>query len=119
MLVGPRFLSGCRYAGGGLSSVRGLRVESDLDPDPSDPFFFTRLAVRFSNIFLSPSHGYFVLVVSPTLANLGNDHGFISKGIHLCWYENFWGSPKQSHESLCSKWTISYHCRDTLFLTWY
>ena len=22
----------------------------------------------------------------------------------------FWGSKKQSHERLCSKWRISYHC---------
>ena len=28
--------------------------------------------------------------MSPTLANLGNDHGFMSKGIHLHWYEGFW-----------------------------
>ena len=34
------------------------------------------------------------------MANLGNDHGFIGKGI-------------QSHESLCSKWTISYHCGES------
>ena len=26
---------------------------------------------------------------SPTLANLGIDHGFISKRIHLHWYETF------------------------------
>ena len=42
---------------------------------------------------------------SPTSANLGNDHGFIS--------EAFWGSPKQSHESLCSKCTILYHCGES------
>ena len=49
----------------------------------------------------------------PTLANLGNDYGFISKGIHLPWYEAFWVSTKQSHESLCSKWTTSYHCGES------
>ena len=44
-------------------------------------------------------------------ANLGNDHGFIIKEYYLHWCEAFWGSPKQSHESLCSKWTISCrHC---------
>ena len=33
--------------------------------------------------------------------------------IYLHWYEGLWGSPKQSHESLCSKWTISYHCGES------
>ena len=51
-----------------------------------------------------------VLDESPTLANLGNDYGFIIKEYSLHWFEAFWGSPKQSHESLCSKWTISYYC---------
>ena len=45
---------------------------------------------------------------SPTSANIGNDHGFIKNTISIG-IETFWGSPKQSHESLCSKWTISYH----------
>ena len=31
-----------------------------------------------------------LLGVSPILANLGNDHEFISKGIYLRWYEAFW-----------------------------
>ena len=53
-----------------------------------------------------------LLGVCPTLTNLGNDHEFISKGIHLHRYEAFWGSPNQRLESLCSKWTISYHCED-------
>ena len=35
--------------------------------------------------------------------NLGNVHGFIIKEYSLHSYETFWGSPKQSHESLCSK----------------
>ena len=47
---------------------------------------------------------------SPTSANLGNDHEFIIEEYTLHRYGAFWGSPKQSHESLCSKWTISYHC---------
>ena len=38
---------------------------------------------------------------SPTSANLGNDHGFIIKEYSLYLAEAFWGSPKQSHESLC------------------
>ena len=42
---------------------------------------------------------------SPTSANLGNGPGFIS--------EVFWGSSKQSHESLCSKWTISFYCGES------
>ena len=50
---------------------------------------------------------------SPTSANLGNDHGFIIKEYSLHWCEDSWGSPKQNHESLCSKWTISYHCRES------
>ena len=37
-------------------------------------------------------------------ANLGNDHGYIIKEYYLHWDETFWGSPKQSHERLCSKW---------------
>ena len=50
---------------------------------------------------------------SPISANLGNDHGFIIKEYSLHWHEAFWGSPKQSHESLCSKWTISYYCGES------
>ena len=46
--------------------------------------------------------------MSPTLVNLVEDHGFISEAYYLHRYEAFWGSPKQTHESLCSKWTISY-----------
>ena len=53
-----------------------------------------------------------VLDESPTSANLGNDHEFIIKECHLHWCEAVWGSPNQSHESLYSKWTISYHCRE-------
>ena len=45
--------------------------------------------------------------------NLGNGHGFIIKEYTLHWCEAFWGSPKQSHENLCSKWTISYHCGES------
>ena len=41
----------------------------------------------------------------PTLVNLVEDHEFISEEYYLHWYEAFWGSPKQSHESLGSKWT--------------
>ena len=29
------------------------------------------------------------------------------------WSEAFWGNQKQSQESLCSKWTISYHCGES------
>ena len=47
--------------------------------------------------------------MSLTLVNLVEDHEFISKEYYLHWYEAFWGSPKQNHESLFSKWTISYH----------
>ena len=50
---------------------------------------------------------------SPTSTNLANDHGFINKEYSLHWYEAFWGNPKQSHESLCSKWTISYDCGES------
>ena len=39
--------------------------------------------------------------MSPTLANLVEDHAFIRR------------NTKQSHESLCSKWTISYHCGES------
>ena len=28
-----------------------------------------------------------------------------------------WGNQKQNHGSLCSKWTISYHIEELLFLT--
>ena len=45
--------------------------------------------------------------------SLGNDHGFIIKEYYLYWNEVFWGSPKQSHESLFSKWKISYHCGES------
>ena len=50
----------------------------------------------------------------PTLANLGNDHGFISKeyiSIEACWR-----NPKQSQESLCSIWAISYHFGGSWFI---
>ena len=40
-----------------------------------------------------------------TLFEGRNDHGH--------WCEAFWGSPKQNHENLCSKWTISYHCGES------
>ena len=50
---------------------------------------------------------------SLTSANLWNDHRFMIKEYSLHWYEAFWGSPKQTHESLCSKWTISYHGRES------
>ena len=48
----------------------------------------------------------YVLDESPTLANLGNDHGFIIKEYYPYSYKFFWRSPKQRHESLCSKWTV-------------
>ena len=54
-----------------------------------------------------------ILDESPTSTNLGNDHGFIIEEYYLHWYEAFWVSPKQSHESLCSKRTISYHCGES------
>ena len=38
-----------------------------------------------------------------------SDHEFISKEYISVGMRPFGGSPKQSHESLCSKWTISYH----------
>ena len=41
--------------------------------------------------------------MSPTLVNLVKDHEFITEEYYLNWYESFWGSPKQSQESLCSK----------------
>ena len=40
---------------------------------------------------------------SLTSTTLGNDHEFIIKEYYLHWCEVFWGSPKQRHESLCSK----------------
>ena len=54
--------------------------------------------------------------MNPTLINLGNDHGFISEKYYLHWCEAFWGSPKESHERLCSKWTISYYCGESCSL---
>ena len=50
---------------------------------------------------------------SPTSANLGNDHEFIIKRYSLHWNETFWENPKQNHESLYLKWTISYHCGES------
>ena len=50
--------------------------------------------------------------MSPTLVNLVKDHGFISEEYYLNGYEAFWESPKQSHESLHSKWIISYPVRE-------
>ena len=44
--------------------------------------------------------------------NLVEDHGFISQKYYIHWYEAFRGNPNQSYESLCSRWTISYHCGD-------
>ena len=51
--------------------------------------------------------------MSPTLVNLVEDHRFINEEYYLHWYEGSWGSPKQSHESLYSKWTILYHCGES------
>ena len=75
------------------------------------------------------SHGWLVrwvrascwglLGVSLILVNLVVDHEFISEEYYLHWYEPFWESPKQSHESLESKWTISYHCGESWLLIWY
>ena len=57
---------------------------------------------------------------SHTSTNLGNNHRFINKEYSLHWYEAFWGSPKQNHESLCSKWTISYTIvKSRVRLTWF
>ena len=39
--------------------------------------------------------------MSPTLVNLVEDYGFINEEYYLHCYEASWGSPKQSHESLC------------------
>ena len=50
---------------------------------------------------------------SPTSASLGNVHGFIIKKYSLHWDKAFRESPKQSHESLYSKSTISYHCGES------
>ena len=55
----------------------------------------------------------FLFYFCSTSANLGNDHVFISEEYLLHWYETGWESPKQSHESLCSKWTILYHCGES------
>ena len=41
------------------------------------------------------------------------DHEFIINEYSPHWYEAFWGSPKQIHESLYSKWTISYNCGES------
>ena len=38
---------------------------------------------------------------------------FAQSQITLHGYEAFSGIPKQSHDSLCSKWTISYHCGES------
>ena len=47
---------------------------------------------------------------SPTPTNLGNDHGSIVKEYSRM---RHFGKPKAKHESLCSKWTISYHCGES------
>ena len=51
------------------------------------------------------------------MANLGNDRGFISKEYISIGMRPFGENPKQNHESLCSKLTISYNCGESLFLT--
>jgi len=74
-------------------------------------------------IHFSPRHSYSKAYCtllddeSLTSNNLGNDHGFIIEECSLHWYEAFWGSPKQSYESLCSKWTISYYYGESVHLT--
>lgn len=55
-------------------------------------------------------------VGSPILANQGVDCGFISNELYFHWYDAFWGNQKQNYESLCSNWTISYHCEVSWFL---
>ena len=51
--------------------------------------------------------------MSLALVNLVEDYEFISEKYYLHWYEASSESPKQSHESLCSKWTISYDCGES------
>ena len=51
--------------------------------------------------------------MSPTFVNLVEDHEFISEEYYLLGTRTFGGSPKQNHENLCSKWTISYHCGES------
>ena len=46
------------------------------------------------------------------MANLRNDHGFISKEYISIGVRPFVEAQK-SHESLYSKWTISYHCGES------
>ena len=85
-----------------VSKNVGLYTETDIIP------------IAFTILYLLDDE-------SPTSANLGNDHGFINRVDHgfinkeyyLHWCEAFWRSPKQNHESLCSKWTISYYCGES------
>ena len=56
-----------------------------------------------------------LLGVSPTLVNLVEDHRFISEEYYLYWYETFWGSPKQSHESFYAQ-SGRYHTSSSVMI---
>ena len=57
-------------------------------------------------------HDSLLVLLGGSPANLGNDHDELisKKSSPLVRHDAFWVSPKQSHESLYSKWTISYRC---------
>ena len=69
--------------------------------------------------FMKKCNGFTRLLKEGLTANLGNehefiiDHAFIINEYYLHCYEAFRRSPKQSHDSLCSKWTISFHCEES------
>ena len=53
------------------------------------------------------------------MANLRNDHEFITKEYISIGMRPFGEAVSKTMRVYCSKWTISYHCGDSLFLTWY
>ena len=51
--------------------------------------------------------------------DLGNDDAFINKEYSFNWYEAFWGSPKQDHETYTQSGQYHIIVESRVRLTWY
>ena len=95
------------------------------------PFIWTWIDLHFMNMEVNKSILYELyakitistfflsVLVSVMLRIVGSDHEFINKEYISIGMRPFGEAKKQNHESLCSKWTISYCCGGSWFLTWY
>ena len=60
-----------------------------------------------------------LLGVSPTLVNLVEDHNFINEEYYLSIGRRPFGETQSKVMRAYAQWTISYHCGESWFLTWY